>query len=423
MKKLIHVLMIFAIITFFCYSFTDVDGKPENVSGRSENEEKQDCVVFLDTSLSMRGFFRPLGKDPSPLQGFLQTEFRNCLSTNKLRPVFFAKFEDATSFHLEQDGNIANKFKYDSSLDIKQMFSSGSSDIEAVLKNDELYNHHVTVIITDAVQDNVNGFDLGSMIEVVESLIEKGLYINVIGIKSGFDGYVFPVLTVRPAPFKYNGLKPIYIWVVSRDAVLGNNLKNSIFSELKKRMGNIAGNNNLTSVCITHNSTSKIKEVVLDTSTQEESILVIPRRRDIEIRLSRAFAGDEVVIPVRITKDVDYDDIYWNLSLELFPEVEWASVELNENMAVAGMQTIGTLTINYDDIPKSWGGMNLQLRVKASSDEQKFWWRQWGTDDDALKENADKTLYLSRLYKKIVEPRFVNKNDQTLKVLNLKILK
>ncbi|MGR3219914.1 MAG: hypothetical protein ACUZ8H_08885 [Candidatus Anammoxibacter sp.] len=423
MKKLIHLIAMFMVVIFFSFSYTEVYAKPDGVAEQREDIEKNDCVVFLDTSLSMRGFFRPLDANPSPLQGFLQTEFRNCLSTNKLRPVFFARFEDDAPFHLKEDANIDNNFKYDSSSDIKKFFSNGSSDIVEVLMNDELYNHNVTVIITDAVQDNVNGFDLGSMIDVIESLIGKGLYINVIGIKSSFEGYVFPVLTVRSAPFKYNGLKPVYIWIVSHDAVLGDNLKNSIFAELKKRMGAVADENSLTSVCITDNSPSEIKEIVLDTSTQEDGILIIPRRKDIEVRLSRSFEGNKVVIPVKITKDVDYDDIYWNISLELFPEVEWASVELDENMAAAGGQTVGTLTINYDDMPKSWGGTSLQLRVNASYDDRKFWWRLWGTDDDSLKENADKTLYLGKLYKKIVEPHYDKYNGRDIKFLNLKILK
>ena len=125
MKK-INFLLAFFYILFISYS-----SYAKDVIDSSSESPEQGCVVFLDTSLSMRGFFSPSNQEASVIQKFLQTEFRNYLSENDLHPIYLSYFGSkvSTPQPLQDNVNIGDRFIYNSDSKIKEFFSSGSSNI------------------------------------------------------------------------------------------------------------------------------------------------------------------------------------------------------------------------------------------------------------------------------------------------------
>ena len=382
-------------------------------SPTASSPPKQGCMVFLDTSLSMRGYFKTTNREASTIQQFLQTEFRNFLSENDLYPIYFSGFGDeVTAPHQMQDNdNIGDRFIYKSDTELKSLFSSGNSDITRIFRGEELSRYSASIIITDGVQDATDGFDIGKMIKAIRRKKDEGLQIYLLGLEAEFDGFVFPVLTAQPAPFWHNGKRPIYIWIITHDTEKGNDLKDSMAERVRK----YTKGHEMVSL-----TDLQKPDANLETNKISPYYILIPRKREelLEVRLVNSLRKmkniNDINIPILNKYDMSRNSGYHKLKLELESEINWVKIEEDED------GSNWTISLVYDKIPHK--NNNLKIMVTAIPDTEKWWWRQWSIDAaDNSRKNAGKTLYLKRLGERIIEPSY--KNEHKLGYMNLKINK
>jgi hypothetical protein len=420
MKK-INFLLAFFYILFISYS-----SYARDVIDSSSESPEQGCVVFLDTSLSMRGFFSPSNQEASVIQKFLQTEFRNYLSENDLHPIYLSYFGSkvSTPQPLQDNVNIGDRFIYNSDSKIKEFFSSGSSNITGIFKNEEFSKYSVSVIITDGVQYTTDGFDIGKMIKTIKSKTDEGIHISLLGLKSEFDGFVFPVLTAYPAPFWHKGMKPIYIWLATRDVRTEINLKGDMAKRIKRftedfkianlsdfKLTNTSMNFEVGAVTVSlslRKSTMRIESEKSDANPKYCMVIPRPKKDHLELRLR-----NDVNIPILNKGSTDINTVYYKIEMNLEPEVNWAKITEYEN------EGRWSLSLIYDKIPRR--NNNLKIKIIATPVPEKWWWQQWSTEADNSREDADKTLYLKRFGEQTIEPLYNKKLE--IGFINLKIIK
>ena len=366
-------------------------------------------MIFLDSSLSMKGYFKTTNREASTIQQFLQTEFRNFLSENDLYPIYFSDFggEISTPHRVQ---NIGDSFIYKSDTDLKSLFSSGNSNITRIFSGKELNKYSASIIITDGVQDTTDGFDIGKMISTIKRKIDEGLHIYLLGLEAEFDGFVFPV-TAQPAPFWHNGKRPIYIWIITHDTEKGNDLKDSMAERVRK----YTKGHEMVSL-----TDLQKPDANLETNKISPYYILIPRKREelLEVRLVNSLRKmkniNDINIPILNKYDMSRNSGYHKLKLELESEINWVKIEEDED------GSNWTISLVYDKIPHK--NNNLKIMVTAIPDTEKWWWRQWSIDAaDNSRKNAGKTLYLKRLGERIIEPSY--KNEHKLGYMNLKINK
>jgi len=413
MKSTYILLTSLTILLMLCSSC----GKEEvGISSESAPQPpEQGTVVFLDVSTSIRGYFRTTDRKASSLQRFLQREFCNSISENNLIPLYFSMFSEKVVSPQQVEGNICDMFFFDSDDEIKKLFSDGSTDFLGVFEKEEFGKYKVSMIITDSLHSGTGGYDIGDMIRVIKPKIEEGLCINLIGIKSEFEGFVFPVISEHADPFWHKGLRPIYIWIATRDSKLGNSLTKDIVTRLEKE----TQEENVKCVKLSNVQLPSVTNIEFDINS--EDYLIIPNGENFDVKLARSLK-DRIEIPLSVTNNLDDCGKQWKLNMKLEPEIEWANiVENGEDW---------TISLAYNQIPsgtlfKSGGGM-IKVKVIATSDIQQFWWREresegWSTENDSNEGDADKTPYLERLGEKLIEPLYSKEHE--LKFLVLKITK
>lgn len=404
------------VLSFFSSFFEKENVKPQE--NRQSQTNEQDGIVFIDISKSMRGYFcsKCSNIQGNALQNILQKEFHNFMSENNLRPLYVAKFASEFATPEEMQGNIGNMFVFDSDDKIKEFFSGNKSNLIQVFESKAFSEHRVSIIITDGILSGEGGFDVGKLIKVVKEKNESGLQIYLIGIMSEFDGLVFPVLPGHTKRFWHKGLKPVYIWIIGRDSKIGSDIANYITSKVKI---NNLNEEYVKTVYITKEYLPYVNNLEFIPDSSKE-FKVIHSGKDIKILLSsslRTSKKEEIDIPIKITTNISDMQKYWKITMRLKQEIKWTRINENEDGFF--------LSLKYDSIPDGSmfgsGGGEFELKIMAIPDPERFWWRKWNTDNDLTEENADKTLYLERLGKQLIEPLY-NK-EYELKSLHIKIEK
>ena len=394
--------------------------KTDSSSTTTSSPQEQGCMIFLDSSLSMKGYFKTTNREASTIQQFLQTEFRNFLSENDLYPIYFSDFgaEISTPHRVPDNVNIGDSFIYKSDTELKSLFKSGNSNITRIFSGKELNKYSASIIITDGVQDTTDGFDIGKMISTIKRKIDEGLHIYLLGLEAEFDGFVFPV-TAQPAPFWHNGKRPIYIWIITHDTEKGNDLKDSMAERVKK----YTECHEMVRVSLTNRTkiTELAEKLKMETNKITPYYKINPRGE------KRKKGFYKVILFNRLKKMKNLNDIdilllnkynssnnrgYHKLKMKLESEIHWAKIQEDED------GSNWTISLVYDKIPRK--NHNLKITITAIPDTEKRWWRQWSIDTaDNSRNNAGKTLYLKRLGEKIIEPSY--NNEHVLGYLNLEI--
>jgi hypothetical protein len=365
-------------------------------------------IIFLDTSESIKGYFRTSATPATTIQHFLQTEFRNIISENNLYPIYLSPFGSEISPPQQVQDNIGNKFVFISPDRLNEVFSAVTTNLIGVINSVEFNKYTASIIITDGIQADRGGFDIGEMLRAVRAKINEGLHLYLIGIKSEFNGFIFPE---HPNPqglkirFWHNGLRPIYIWIASQDGEISRNLTKKIANKLRS----IATSEDAVKVAGLTSVQPPDVSIELDTDSSSSPIKSKQINNDSFEWLVARTQNEVIKVPVNIEVSEDIlqtnSDFKWDINLELEPKkIRWAKVIKNDEG--------WTLNLTYALIPSS-GFMsgcssskgNLKVVAKAIPKiNPENWWQQWSTEDDSLEQNAGKTLYLGRLSQIIEGP-------------------
>jgi len=392
-----------SLILFYLVCHCSVVQAEEAVPSPTEQLQQQPpkhgCVVFTDMSFNMRGFFSPDKSSgaKSAVQRYLQTELRNFISENKLSPALSTSFGNELSTKEQSIENIGSNFSYKTDKEIKDFFKYIHCDLTGVFKEgSQLDMYSGSIIVTDGIQCTENGFDIGLMINILESAIKRGLHLYLFGIEAEFDGFVLP-LHSHASPFWHKGKRPFYIWIVTHDTEHVNKLKR----DMERRIGLFT--DNFRSVGFTDISLP-VARVTLDNDqgkSRQRNYITIPRADDIvELKLRNRLRG-KIDIPIVIESDNTDKKGYHNLRIQLEPLVDWAEIIESEGRWL--------LSLNCDRVPSSgfFGGKShsdLRIKMVATPDANKWWWKEWSTDNITTRDDADKTLYLDRIGKRLLEP-------------------
>ncbi len=416
-KGMSYLLTFFLLTALLCFSC-----KKENkqVKMTPPPSTEQGCVIFLDTSVSIRGYFRTANYEATTVQKLLQAEIRNIIGERNLGPIYLSCFSSKVGQPQNIQGNIGRMFVFNSTSDLNAFFSGTSTDIIGVLNREEFKRYSAAILITDGIQADKTGFDIGEMVRAIKGKIDEGLHFYLIGIKSEFSGFIYPEHSNKEGlkiPLQHTGLRPVYIWIAAHDPKIGNTLAGQVVSKLK----DIASNNPVKMVSLTDALLPKVDDLVLDTSSSEyeHKIKLIPRSQGtIEVKLANDLRGD-VAIPVRFRKDSDdNEESEWEFRMKSEPENKWAKViKTDEYWALSLISN----RIPQHSFAIFGDGNNLKITLLVVPNRQQWWWRQWSTPDDSKPEDANKTLYLQKLGENLIEPIY-NKN-YIMRTLNLKIVR
>jgi len=409
LMKIIYIsLILFYLVTNCCNIQAEEDAVIPPATPQQQSPE-QGCVVFADTSFNMRGFFKPSksSSEEGAVQKYLHTELRNFVSENKLYPLFWSTFSNEIPTPVQLNENIGTYFSYKSDKDVKDFFRHIHSDLAGLFMSPEFGKHSVSIIITDGIQSTEDGFDIGGMINALESRISEaneGLHLYLFGFEADFDGFVLP-LHSHESPFWHKGKRPFYIWLVTHDAELKRDMEKRIsgFTDDFRSVG-------LTDISL------PVAHVSLDSSSQNRSkqknYLYIERPDGVvDLKLSGISTGT-IQIPLTIESDSSVtNDGYYRLKLQLESSVEWAETTESEGKWY--------ISLNCDRVPSSGffgGGSRNEIIIKtiAIPDKDKWWWREWSTENittSTTRVDADKTLYLNRIGKQLLEPNYNAPHD------------
>lgn len=417
MVKRLIVTIIIIILIFFILFFVIFSSKKEKKEIKVDLPQSltHGTIVFLDTSVSMRGYFRTSNRQATQIQRFLQQRFRNIISKNSLYPIYLSRFGEEIGNPEQLQNSIGNMFVFSSSVSLDENFSGSSTDLIGVFRRGEFGSYSVSIIITDGIQADSSGSDIGEMIRAIESKIGTGLHIYLIGIKSEFDGYIYPECPndygLR-TPFYHTGRRPVYIWIAAADETIGSNIVRDIITEFRK----IAPDNTVKTVSLTDLKLPSINSIGLDADASDYRI--IPRGQDkFELRLKNSLQEQENLdIPIRLESNLNSNEAdIWRLRMQLEPQSQWIDIIKDENDWVLSLK---------NNVPGSslfGGGNKLKIKAIASPDRQQWWWKQWSTDCDSKPADADKTIHLNKLGEKFIEPRYGE--EYVVKTLNLEVVK
>lgn len=261
------------------------------------------------------------------------------------------------------------------------------------------------------------GSDIGCVKRAIRPLLEDGFGIWLIGILTQFNGDIYPEtpnIQGTKEKFPYNGLRPAYIFVLSKDVELGRQISVS----LSITLNNIRKKFKTEELKIESVELSPLFPIGFTPNLREElpgntkSTILLDRPKVSE---KRTFGQDG---KCRGNKIVAYP-----LSISALPPpspfipqaVSWVPQLVMDEWQQGWISLSGgdwnlqknlwewTIQINCGRMPSRIQDSKVYLTIYSepspntdvSSSEK--WWYQWSTDDDSTKENASKTLNLHKL--------------------------
>ena len=361
-------------------------------------------IIFLDTSMSMRGYFRPTPAAGTTIQRFILADLLGILAEDNLTPAYLSSFGSAIPAP-EVIQSLRRWSFFESQRNVDDIYSQKETNLIGVFENRDFGRSAASIIITDGLQsgiegsgNNIEGFDT-RLFKVIKDKNSSGTYLWLIGVRTEFNGYIYPERPNpqgRRAPFGYPGIRPVYIWIASHDPNIGYTLVMKIITRIRS----IAGPLNavkVTGLTYVPYPTAKI-DIDVDASSSPIHSKGL-KENNFEWLVSKT---QEEIINVPISLNIPEDplesnlDIEWRTNLKLVPEnIRWAKL-VNE-------EGDWGLNLTYSYIPGGGFGCSFsrgELNIVAITNPaiiQRPWWSTWSTDDDSSAENANKTLYLERL--------------------------
>jgi hypothetical protein len=183
----------------FHYSTADIVAPPAQAGPSS----RLPVDIYLDATLSMKGFSRPQTTNFSSLLDGIEAAVQNAAKSSDLR--FFkygrsvARIERATFVAARHSQELWEDKGFRSETDFAQAVDSTDPG-------------RVSIFITDLFYSNADANKVVSAIQ--ERCFKKGIEMGIMGLKSDYDGYV---ADVQP-PVKVVGDRPLYLLVFGSKA-------------------------------------------------------------------------------------------------------------------------------------------------------------------------------------------------------------
>ena len=184
----------------FHYRIDDVTGPATAVPTRLPVD------IYLDATLSMKGFSRPQNTTFSSLLEGIEATVQNATKSSDLR---FFKYGKSVAPLRRVDFVAA---QHSQALWEDKGFRSETDFAQAVDSTDP---GRVSIFITDLFYSNADANKVVSAIQ--EKCFKNGVEMGLMGLKSDFDGYV---ADVQP-PVKVVGNRPLYLLVFGSKASIG----------------------------------------------------------------------------------------------------------------------------------------------------------------------------------------------------------
>ncbi len=362
----------------------DTPQAPVTAAGTGE----RGSLVFLDTSGSMKGYFGPENA-PFNFQKFLQTEFRNVLSSREATtPLFLCRF-GKTLDPVEQVKGFAFTLTD---------FPRSQTDIIQALDSELFGAYQLSVVITDGIQsDKAPGanFDIGNLLRAVKRKADQGYYLYLIGVLADFKGKVYSEM-VPEKIFQHQGQRPIFIWLAARNQQLGSEVADAMLLRLRQMLPP-------SSVAMTR--VNDVRQPKIGPITVERGMNYSPQPGHDPglytiFALEPGRAAPDTLVPLNF--DLLQPEDGWSITLKLSPQVEWASLENGPD----GWH----LKLDYKKIPaRQETPLTVSAVAEFAAGQQ--WWQAWSTTDDTVETNTHQTLYLQRLVERTIEPFYSGERE------------
>lgn len=355
------------------------------------DELRTRVVTYLDVSQSMAGFFRTTRLPGSVIQRFLWVScvsvLREKLSTEQ---VFFATFGDATREpdELGPAESLLERLRFESRKIRDRFFADRDTKLVELFEDIKLRTSRMFIVVTDGIPSNLGqaGVD-PRLIATLQDLALNGMHLWLVGVRSEFDGRVYPETPDaygRQKSFLYKGLRPVYIWVGSTNKKQGTEVAAAYLKALRL----LLVESDAAKVEVAEITSVELSDVGLTLEADVvPEVLAIERPEFTELRLASGFEGS-IRIPLKIR---------W-LDEELLPKakrLEWAV--LGAGQKEASVESIGDKWHLIID-PRRASAFEVELRAYPIINE---WWSAWSTIDDSIPTNANKTLYLNDLIRNL----------------------
>jgi len=387
---------------------------PQAPAAAKAPSREKGTVVFLDTSVSMRGYFNVAPAAGAPLQQFILADLLGILAEDNLTPVYLSPF--GSEIASPQEVKSLRKWSFFESLESKNtVYSQSETNLLGAFEGEAFVRHDVSIIISDGIQSsaegsqNIAGFDT-RIFNVIRKRSQTGTFLWLIGVKSKFRGIVYPE---RPCPdgirrsFHYGGVRPIYVWIGSQD--LGKGL--GLVTKMVERIHSLLEPSETVRVAALNFVHPPEIKMSMEPESSSSPIKRMKESANGSEYLIKKTQQKEIDIPLAVSENKgkiqsEFWNMDWNLNIEVVSDkAKWArTIKKNGNWH---------LVLNYNLIPGSSffkGCMDDhqgRLRITASSVaaiRQNPWWREWSTQNDCRSEDAGKTLHLEKLSPMIEEP-------------------
>ena len=395
----IRVALVF-LLAFLLFSKAKA-GLCQNAQQTPMPVNPQGTLVFLDISVSMKGYF----KSQPPLlnfQQFLQTDFRDILSSNQqLASLSVSTFGTSLT-----PPKAVNGFMF-----TPDDFTELNTDIISVFKSAELEQHLLSIVITDGVQsDPDGGFNKGLMGRVIREKIDAGFFLYLVGAKMEFDGYIYSeihhIKAQKQLAIPHQGVRPIYFWIATRDKQLGKSVSDAIMQGLETA---VTDKNLVGIVNFNEPECPTIKEFSIEERSKYHLAWQIKDTPPLyEIKLyHKPKKQSYIEIPIKI--DVPNDA--WAMTMDVNQPEQFQWAEIHPASEANSEKKLWTLMLDYQKISSE--RHSLSINISATFRPEGYWWSTWSTLDDSLSENADKTLYLKELTWGLLKPFYAQPNALT----------
>jgi len=358
---------------------------PERRSKEMAKPERNGIGIYIDASMSMRGFFGYSPNGGALIQRFLwswmQTEL---LSVLPWSDISFAKFGDELAVPKPLVESLGKVFVFKNRKSRDEFFQDTQTRLIDQTRVETLRSHDAFVIVTDGVPSSaqVSGPDPRFIASVRENIIASGIHLWLIGVRSRFSGRIFPEVTgtAGKRAFNYDGMRPIYLWVGAPDAQVGR----AIVSHIERRLRLMAASESDTDpdqvVRVAEFTAHEIPvcKLTLD-GTGVSDVLIRSRDEYVEITYSRR-AGEILRIPV--IAQCSETEIDTRIALSLEAKTPGAHIERQN----------GGWLLEFK--PRNITFMDLRLAARIDSEP---WWIDWSTDEDSVPANAERTLFIQQI--------------------------
>ena len=390
MKKVILAMIVAVIILAVgYYLFYRQTPTLNSVKSPPLESHGTDIRICMDTSMSMRGYFRTSKREGTTIQRFIWNGIIPVLKeTYPSEIIYFSVFgnEIATPESVE---SLLSRFTFEKIDDLKSYFSATETRLVELFDTLKKSDYTAFIIITDGIP-SVAGHAGPSpeTLATIKNLIDsKKYFLWLIGIRSEFDGIIYPESPDKFGnrnSFPFSGIRPVYLWIGTDDRSKGKDVISKFLSSIEML------SSELQSVEVKFAELSFLDLPKAKLSFGEtKNAFIVPSEVPLEIRVDKRHKVVEIPIQIDWQKESLKKDFEPSFRIE--PPKKGFQIINNDNQW------------KFEVEPRYITKRPLTLFLSIKPIVQP-WWKLWSASDDSMLENAGQTLYLDSLVGRFADP-------------------